>query len=58
MNTESNKLTVYHASIEIIKEPRWDYVLKNNKKYKTSDFGPGFYTSKDTEQPIKLLCQG
>ncbi|HBY20567.1 MAG: hypothetical protein A2Y24_07565 [Clostridiales bacterium GWE2_32_10] len=55
MNVNST-LTVYHASINIVKDPKWNYVLHTKEEYKTSDFGVGFYTSTDTEQPIKLLC--
>ena len=45
-------ITLYHASAEVIRNPRWDYqkegLLRVNK-----DFGDGFYTSPDREYPIK-----
>ncbi|MGL5677705.1 MAG: DUF3990 domain-containing protein [Cellulosilyticaceae bacterium] len=49
---EGEKLTLYHASRQIVRIPIWDYEKAEVK----SDFGLGFYTSPDTEQPLKLLC--
>jgi len=49
------KITLFHASTEVISKPQWDYqhrrVMSANK-----DFGEGFYTSPDREYPIKLYC--
>ncbi|MCL1808952.1 MAG: DUF3990 domain-containing protein [Clostridiales bacterium] len=49
------EITLYHASTEVIRSPRWNYqkdgMVKINK-----DFGEGFYTSPDREYPIMLYC--
>ena len=48
-------ITLFHASLEEIREPRWNYTKEGAIKI-NKDFGEGFYTSPDKEYPLRLYC--
>ena len=40
------KVTVYHASTQVVKFPEWDYIppCRTEEEQAKKDFGLGFYT--------------
>jgi len=50
-----NTITVYHASSVVVEKPAWDYASGTDSE--RNDFGIGFYTSTDADQPLMLLCE-
>ena len=53
--TREQKHNLYHASLDIIKVPQWNF-KKLNKERETRDFGEGFYTCKEVAYPLYLYC--
>ena len=54
--TEDTTLSLYHASDEEVRAPRWDYAesVMSKPEARLRDFGLGFYTCPDDVYPLKL----
>ena len=52
------KVIVYHASRQVVKTPRWNYVPPGRSvgEQEKKDFGIGFYTCIHPDYPIELYC--
>jgi len=52
------KVTVYHASTQIVKFPEWNYIPpgRTEEEQAKKDFGLGFYTCIHFDYPIELYC--
>ncbi|MDR1184618.1 MAG: DUF3990 domain-containing protein [Coriobacteriales bacterium] len=54
MKQHSTSIILYHSSTVEVAEPQWDFAAGTDSE--RNDFGLGFYTSLNQEQPVMLLC--
>ena len=54
MGEHDNTLILYHSSTVEVANPRWDFAVGTDSE--RNDFGLGFYTAIEPEQPLMLLC--
>ncbi|MDR1013429.1 MAG: DUF3990 domain-containing protein [Coriobacteriales bacterium] len=54
MKQHADSIVLYHSSTVEVAEPQWDFAAGTDSE--RNDFGLGFYTSLNQEQPVMLLC--